>query len=317
MPATTAPASRTETRSSSRIDQTIDIAIMIGLAVLILVGFATSYRTLRDLAATTGGYPPWLAPAVPLSFDLGIVVLSLKVARAAREGRTAPVMRLLVAALSAATVVANASAASTPTARLLHAVPPAMFVICFESVIVTARLHALARMRLLPAPLPRIRTVRWLLALPSTWVHWRTLVISAAPIPTPEGQSPPLPGSSPGSRGSSGTDDRVRGVAPTAASRYPASGVTTPVAARSSAGASERDAAVARFISVNPAAPAPDLVRYLRNEGQVVSVRTAQRLRANCLATQMEHEADRRHADSRSSTPAGDDRRWLVHVAGR
>ena len=148
-------------RSENVVDQSIDLAIMVGLGVLILVGFATSYRTLRDLAATEGGYPVWLAPAVPLSFDLGIVVLSLKVARAAREGRTAPVLRLLVAALSAATVVANAASATSPTARLLHAVPPAMFVVCFESVIISSRRAALDARGLLPAPLPRMRPVRW------------------------------------------------------------------------------------------------------------------------------------------------------------
>src|SRR3954466_8133814 len=109
---------------ASRLDRAMDCSITIGLVVLILVGFAASYRTLRDLAASVGAYPNWLAPAIPLSFDLGIVVLSLKVARAAREGRTAPVLRLLVAALSAATVIVNTSVATTTDARLLHAVPP-------------------------------------------------------------------------------------------------------------------------------------------------------------------------------------------------
>jgi hypothetical protein len=72
--------------ATGRLDRAIDCAITFGLVVLILVGFAASYRTLRDLAASVGGYPTWLAPAIPLSFDLGIVVLSLKVARAEGEG---------------------------------------------------------------------------------------------------------------------------------------------------------------------------------------------------------------------------------------
>ena len=124
-PSRTSPGTDTDA-AAQRLDRAIDLAITSGLVVLVLVGFAASYRTLRDLAAAAGGYPAWLAPAIPLSFDLGIVVLSLKVARAAREGRTAPVLRLLVAALSTATLAANAAAATTPAARLLHAVPPAM-----------------------------------------------------------------------------------------------------------------------------------------------------------------------------------------------
>ena len=75
-------------RTPSQVDAAIDLAVTIGVAILILVGFATSYRTLLDLAVTAGGYPRWLAPAVPLSFDLGVVVLSLKVAQSAREGRS-------------------------------------------------------------------------------------------------------------------------------------------------------------------------------------------------------------------------------------
>ena len=132
---------RTGPDDGERVDRLIDCAVTVGVCVLILVGFATSYRTLVDLAVSEAQYPRWLAPAVPLSFDLGIVVLSLKVAQAARQGRQAPVLRLLVAFLSIATVLVNASSAPSTTARLLHAVPPAMFVICFESVITSLRQH--------------------------------------------------------------------------------------------------------------------------------------------------------------------------------
>ncbi len=61
------------------------------------IEFVASWETLRDLAASVGGFSPWLAPVVPLSFDLGIVVLSLKVVLAAREGRSATALRALVA----------------------------------------------------------------------------------------------------------------------------------------------------------------------------------------------------------------------------
>jgi hypothetical protein len=176
------------------IDQVTDATITVGLGVLLAVGFAASYTTLLDLAVAEGGYPAWLAPAVPLAFDLGIVVLSLKVVRAAREGRTAPVLRVLVVALSIATVAANASAATGPAGAVLHAIPPAMFVVCFESVIASTRRHALERFGLVPPKLPRVRGVRWILAPWTTYTTWRRAVLErdlfeqphAAPKRTPQ-----------------------------------------------------------------------------------------------------------------------------------
>jgi hypothetical protein len=268
------PAKPTAAPRRSGIDAAIDAAILVGIAALILVGFATSYRTLRDLAETVGGYPPWLAPAVPLSFDLGIVVLSLKVTRAAREGRTAPVMRLLVGALSTATVVVNASAATTPTARLLHAVPPAMFVICFESVIVTSRRHALTDRGLISPPLPRLRTIRWWLAPMSTWRVWRALVLEPLePFQAdPTVLSPAL----------SQSPQRPHPVT----AGHQASGIVR--SERSDGGKAAqitkgRDKIVADLLHANPKLSAPRLADALSERGHVVSIRTAQRARAAAL----------------------------------
>lgn len=235
------------------LDQIMDVAIAVGLGILILVGFATSYRTLRDLAATEGDYPLWLAPAVPLSFDLGIIVLSLKVIRAAREGRSAPVLRLIVATLSAATVAANASAADTLAARVLHAVPPAMFVICFESVVITARRHALAHMGLLPEPLPRLRAVRWVLAPVAAAQAWRALVLVDPVSPRHEeagATEPPAP------------------LLPLSDSHA----ATSP--------RRERSVVVREALRQDPALSAPALAAVLEHAGHRVSVRTAQRLRS-------------------------------------
>jgi hypothetical protein len=220
---------------------------------LILIGFATSYRTLRDLAVDVGGYPPWLAPAVPLSFDLGIVVLSLKVLRLAREGRSAPFLRLQVAALSTCTVAANAAGAATPVARLLHVVPPAMFVICFESVVITARRHALERLNRQPPPLPRIATARWLLAPLPTWHTWRRAVLS---------------------------EFDVDPIAVEIAARS-----TRPAGQRSSApsGKTQRLEAVHRALHDRPELTAVQLAGILGVNGHKVSVRTAQRLRSTAL----------------------------------
>lgn len=105
------------------LDQAAAGVVGAGVVCLVLIGFVASYQTLRDLAVSAGSFSPWLAPAVPLSFDLGIVILSLKVVLAARQGRPAVCLRLLVAGLSTATVVANASAALSGVGRLMHIVP--------------------------------------------------------------------------------------------------------------------------------------------------------------------------------------------------
>jgi hypothetical protein len=226
----------------------------VGVTILILIGFASSYRTLRDLAVQVGGYPPWLAPAVPLSFDLGIVVLSLKVVRLAREGRSAPFLRLQVAALSTCTVAANAAGASTPIARLLHVVPPAMFVICFESVVITARRHALERLGRQPAALPRIPVARWLLAPLPTWHTWRQAVLSE---PSEE---------------TANTEDPARSAE-----------VLRRRSSRSRR-ASQRLEVVQRALQGRPELTAVQLARILTTSGHDVSVRTAQRLRSQATA---------------------------------
>jgi hypothetical protein len=91
-------------------DRLLDLATAAGVAVLVSVGFVTSYATLSSLAVHRGQFPQWLAPAVPLAFDVGIITMSLKVCRLAREGRSAVLLRLLIAALCVCTVVANAAA---------------------------------------------------------------------------------------------------------------------------------------------------------------------------------------------------------------
>lgn len=133
-----------QTPARTLTDTITETVVAVGVAVLVIIGFAASYDTLRTLAITDGGFPAWLAPAVPLSFDLGIVVLSLKVVTAAREGRHAFTLRALIVALSAVNVAVNGAASQGLTGQLLHAVPPAMFVICFETVIASARRRALA-----------------------------------------------------------------------------------------------------------------------------------------------------------------------------
>jgi Protein of unknown function (DUF2637) len=258
-------------RTENVVDHAIDLAIMVGLGVLILVGFATSYRTLRDLAATEGGYPVWLAPAVPLSFDLGIVVLSLKVARAAREGRTAPAMRLLVVALSSATVIANAAAATSATARLLHAVPPAMFIVCFESVIASSRRTALEAKGLLPPPLPHLRPIRWVLSPPSSWRQWRRAVLE---LDAGIAVTSRLPTSAAAGLKEVRPSNVSGGVIAATATTQAGPRSLKPPTSRT------REEAARELLEHNPLLSAAELARILGSAGWRVSPRTAQRIRA-------------------------------------
>jgi hypothetical protein len=245
----------------ARFDQAIDGAVLTGVGILILVGFATSYRTLCDLAARVGGYPGWLAPAVPISFDLGIVVLSLKVAQAAREGRRAPMLRLLVALLSTATVLTNATAVRGAEGRLMHAVPPAMFVVCFENVVITMRGRALQARRGWPAPVPHPPFLRWVLAPRETWSIWRLSVLTVTEAPAApfivEGKAERLP-----ALGVAGDKAKRRSNV----SRGPHTGA--------------RQEMVIDLLRQAPGLPASEVRAALAHRGETVSLRTAQRLRA-------------------------------------
>jgi hypothetical protein len=235
------------------LDRVLDLAVAVGVVLLVVIGFLTSYETLRGLAVSDGGFPPWLAPTVPLSFDLGIVVLSLKVLANARHGRQSLMLRLLVAALSVSSVAVNSTASTGVAGRLLHAIPPAMFVICFESAVASARRNT-----------PRSRrsgwstTAMWLLAPVSAFTRWRRRILATS--------EPSLPQRRP-------------------TVRRPSSPTATPTRAESSAtpsrvsGASRLDCARAA-IERTPTMSAPQLRQHLDSHGHQVSVRTAQRLKA-------------------------------------
>ncbi|MCI2238119.1 DUF2637 domain-containing protein [Paenibacillus sp. TRM 82003] len=238
----------------------------VGVAVLIVTGFVSSYTTLRDLAVEVGQFPGWLAPVVPLSFDVGIVVLSLKVLLAARAGRTAPVLRALVLILSIATVLANGASSPHLVGRLLHAVPSAMFVVCFETVVTAARRQAL-RERGSDATDARFRPVRWALAPRQTWTTWRTSVLTDPAEPAPAVARPeptPLP-------------------AAEAALPRPLPQPTAPEHPSrprpSTSGKADRLSVAAAIVRDQPDVTAAALAQALDAAGFPVSVRTAQRIR--------------------------------------
>lgn len=231
------------------LDRVIEIAVAAGVVLLVVIGFVTSYETLRALAATEGGFPTWLAPVVPLSFDLGIVVLSLKIVAAARQGTQALLHRALVAVLSVSSVAVNSTASTGIAGRLLHAVPPAMFVICFESLVSGAR-----RSRQ-PAGRRPTRSMLWLLA-PATAL--RTL------------RQQLLHDGEPGPR----RRQRAAGKATASTTAAP------PPGRRAITDDGLRLQCVREAIERAPGMSAPELREHLSRHGHNVSVRTAQRLKA-------------------------------------
>lgn len=241
------------------IDRTIERATATGVAVLVIIGFVTSYETLRSLAVTDGGFAHWLAPAVPLSFDLGIIVLSLKIVAAAREGRHAVVHRALVAVLSTATVAVNSSASNGTAGQLLHAIPPAMFVTCFEGLIADARREAMAG---------RPPSGGWkasMLAPVTTMRSWREDVLRSALLDLPDARAARLPALSSGP------------AAPTTARPAPSA---APGTKPNTAAPDARLALVRETLRGHRDLTAPALARALHEHGHEVSVRTAQRLKA-------------------------------------
>lgn len=244
------------------LDRAIELAVAVGVAILVAIGFITSYETLRLLAITDGGFAPWLAPAVPLSFDLGIVVLSLKIVAAARQGRHALVHRAHVAGLSVATVAVNGTASTGTAGRLLHAIPPAMFVICFENLVTDAR-----RAALLGRPSRTSTFKGGLLAPVSTVRRWRDDVLQSRASDAPTKAT-----AQPASRPLKAQRVAVPGRLAVAAMERPATGPDA------------REALVREALRHDPRLTAPALVRALHDHGHDVSVRTAQRLKSRVVS---------------------------------
>ncbi|WP_369054846.1 DUF2637 domain-containing protein [Kineococcus terrestris] len=268
---------------TSRFDQTVERVAALGVTVLIAIGFTASYTTLRDLAAEVGGFPPWLAPVVPLSFDVGIVVLSLKVVLAARAGRRARLLRTLVITLSALTVLANGAASPTWSGRLLHAVPPAMFVVCFETVAAGARRAATDELAP-PTREPQLPLARWLLAPRETWNLWRERVLAgpiAAPARAPHEQAAAADRPRHGLETGAEVEDVVTDGRDRCRERAPVGAVPgAPLRAGRAPDGARLDVAVAE-LRRRPHTTAVVLADVLRTAGHEVSVRTAQRVRAD------------------------------------
>ncbi|GAA2686863.1 DUF2637 domain-containing protein [Streptomyces lunalinharesii] len=160
------------------LDWATSTATTAGTYALIGMGFTASYDTIRGIARKRGHFGDTMSNIVPLSFEGGIIILSLHVIREARKGRRAPILRTLVALGALATLITNFSANSTDLAgQLTHVVPVAMFIVCFEYLVHSVRRKALEDMGLVPPPMPSLRTVEWLLNFGDTFSRWRLMAL--------------------------------------------------------------------------------------------------------------------------------------------
>lgn len=177
--------SATRNRSANEwLDVGIDVVASLGTYVLIVLGFTASYSTIRKIAVEKGNFSDTMSHIVPLSFEGGIIILSLRVIREARAGRRALFLRLIVAMGALATLVTNFRAESQGIeGQLTHVVPVAMFIICFEWMIHSARKKALQDMGLLPPPMPNLRPVEWLLDFSNSFARWRLMALHNIPNP--------------------------------------------------------------------------------------------------------------------------------------
>lgn len=162
-----------------------------GIYLLALGGFYVSYQTLRTLARASG-YPADQATVVAALADLAILLYSRKAVHEVEQGRSAWGIRLIVTALSLATVSLQLRTAwPHPTALGLHALPAAVWITGLEMMLrgklrdaKAARRRALTAAGLRPAPLQRLRTAEWLMAPVPVFKVWRMMILLGVPADT-------------------------------------------------------------------------------------------------------------------------------------
>lgn len=151
-----------------------------GIYLLALGGFYVGYQTLYAQALRVG-FPSDQAVVVAALADLAILLFSRKAVREVKAGRSARIIRLIVAVFSLATFGLQLRAAwGDPLAVAFHALPPAVWIIGHEMMLrgrlrdaKAARKAAQIAAGLRPAPLPAIRLSWWLLDPYHTFIVWR------------------------------------------------------------------------------------------------------------------------------------------------
>ncbi|MFJ2819073.1 DUF2637 domain-containing protein [Streptomyces sp. NPDC087294] len=159
------------------LDKWLDWLKTAGTYGLVFLGFSVSYKTIRSIAQKQGHFGYWLSNVVPLAFEGGIIVLSLHVIREARRGNRALLLRMIITACCAGTLVVNWGSVDTTSGKLTHVVPVGMFIICFEWLVHSSRTKALEDRGLLPTPLPRLRGIEWVLDFANSFARWRLMVL--------------------------------------------------------------------------------------------------------------------------------------------
>ncbi|MFF4648539.1 DUF2637 domain-containing protein [Streptomyces sp. NPDC001380] len=145
--------------------------VLAGAVLIAGIGFAGSYGAVRNLAYHKGFGA--FSNVIPVGVDAGIIVLLALDLLLTWLRIPFPLLRQSAWALTAATVVFNASTAwPDPVGVGMHAIAPLLFV-----VIVEAARHAVGRIADLTADrhMDSVRFVRWLLAPYSTAKLWRIM----------------------------------------------------------------------------------------------------------------------------------------------
>ncbi|MFE0760499.1 DUF2637 domain-containing protein [Streptomyces smyrnaeus] len=145
--------------------------VVLGALVIAAIGFAGSYKAVRDLAVRQGfgGFAPYF----PIGIDAGIVVLLALDLLLTWLRIAFPLLRQAAWLLTGATVAFNAAAAwPDPLGVGMHSVIPLLFIVSVE-----AARHAVGRVADITADkhMEGVRLARWLLAPPSTFRLWRRM----------------------------------------------------------------------------------------------------------------------------------------------
>ena len=157
------------TRRATVIAIAVVAPLLCGLAVLGGIG---SFTTVRDLARPWFGDLAWI---VPVGVDLGILTLLAWDLLAEYLSLSWPVLRWTAWAFIGATVYLNIAAAhGNPTAAVMHAAMPVLFITVVEGIrhLIRQQAGLATGTRTEPIPLSR-----WLLALRSTLTLSRRMIL--------------------------------------------------------------------------------------------------------------------------------------------
>jgi Protein of unknown function (DUF2637) len=142
------------------------------LSALAVLGGIGSFTTIRDLAQPWFGHLAWI---IPIGVDLGILALLTWDLLAEYLSLSWPVLRWTAWAFIAATVYLNIAAAhGNPTAAIMHAAMPVLFITVIEGI-----RHLIRQLTGLATGIriERIPLSRWLLAPRTTFLLGRRMIL--------------------------------------------------------------------------------------------------------------------------------------------